>query len=141
MKSDGFINIAFDYESIDRYVVRNSIKNALDNCMVQFKGRLLDIGCGKMPYKDYVLEKSNIKEYVGLDIENALEYDSSIKPDYTWDGIVMPFDSNSFSTAIGTEVLEHCYEPEVILKEVHRVLESIFVMKYLMTNIDILHFL
>ena len=66
---------------------------------------------------------SKVKKYIGLDIENALEYDTSIKPDFTWDGISMPFKSQSFDCAIGTEVLEHCPNPEVVLKEVYRLLK------------------
>ena len=76
-----------------------------------------------MPYKNYILKNSKVDEYVGLDIETALQYDQEIKPDFTWDGITMPFQDATFDCAIGTEVLEHCPEPEVILKEVYRVLK------------------
>lgn len=123
-----FINILFTIENLDRYYIRTSIFNALKESLIYFKGNLLDIGCGKMPYKNYILEHSAVKKYVGLDIENALEYEKSIKPDYTWDGKRMPFETNSFESAFGTEVLEHCPEPEIVLKEVYRVLkpEGIF---------------
>ena len=47
---------------------------------------MLDAGCGRMPYKKYILEKSGVTEYVGLDIENAKVYDKNIRPDFTWDG-------------------------------------------------------
>lgn len=77
-----------------------------------------------MPYKNYILENSNVKKYIGLDIENALEYDAAVKPDFTWDGKTMPFESESFDCAFGTEVLEHCPDPEIVLKEVHRVLKT-----------------
>jgi SAM-dependent methyltransferase len=58
-----------------------------------------------------------------LDIETALVYDAAVKPDFVWDGKNMPFDRNMFDCAIGTEVLEHCFEPEIILNEVYRVLK------------------
>ena len=35
----------------------------------------------------------------------------------------MPFKDQQFDCAIGTEVLEHCPEPEVVLKETNRVLK------------------
>jgi SAM-dependent methyltransferase len=35
----------------------------------------------------------------------------------------MPIESESFECAFGTEVLEHCPNPEVVMKEVHRVLK------------------
>jgi SAM-dependent methyltransferase len=120
---DNFINIPFTVSNLDRYIIRKAILKALNSSIVAFNGKLLDIGCGKMPYRDYISSKSNIQEYAGLDIESALEYDELVRPDYTWDGINMPFEDNSFNCAIGTEVLEHCPEPEVVLKETWRVLK------------------
>ena len=120
---DGFTDIEFSYCNLDRYYIRTAIFNALKNVLPYFKDELLDIGCGKMPYKKYLLEHSKVNNYVGLDIETALEYDTVVKPDFIWDGISMPFESNRFDCALGTEVLEHCPEPEVVLKEVYRVLK------------------
>lgn len=123
MKLDYFTNIPFSTENLDRYYIRTSIFNALTSNLSKFRGEILDIGCGKMPYKEYILENSQVIKYVGLDIENALEYDSDIKPDYSWNGVVMPFENDSFDCAFGTEVLEHCPVPEIVLKEVFRVLK------------------
>lgn len=118
-----FINIKLTDTTLDRYCIRTSIFNALKSALPKFEGSLLDIGCGKMPYKDYIFKHSQVKNYVGLDIESALEYDTVIKPDFTWDGKTMPFDNDFFDCALATEVLEHCPEPEVVLKEVHRALK------------------
>nr|WP_255478092.1 class I SAM-dependent methyltransferase [Flavobacterium sp. 9R] len=100
-----------------------SIFNALKVTIPKLKDNLLDIGCGKMPYREYILKNSRVNNYVGLDIEDALQYDSEIKPDFTWNGKEMPFEDSSFECAFGTEVLEHCPNPEVVLKEVFRVLK------------------
>lgn len=118
-----FIIIPFTKENLDRYYIRTSIFNALKETLPKLKDNLLDIGCGKMPYKNYILKNSKVTNYIGLDIENALEYEANIKPDFTWDGIKMPFENNTFECAFGTEVLEHCPEPEIVLKEVFRVLK------------------
>ncbi len=122
--NNDFINIEFTSSNLDRYYIRHSILNALKLNLPFFKGNLLDIGCGKMPYKKYILDSSDVEKYVGLDIETALVYDDLIKPDYTWNGRVMPFEDNSFECAFGTEVLEHCPEPEIVLREVFRVLKQ-----------------
>lgn len=119
-----FIDISFEIENLDRFYVRRSILNAIEAIQFKLHGKLLDIGCGKMPYKEYILKNSNINEYIGLDIETALVYDSNVKPDFTWDGKTMPFKNDSFESAFGTEVLEHCPEPEIVLKEVYRVLKK-----------------
>ena len=100
-----------------------SIFKAVKLCHTQFKGELLDVGCGKMPYKDYILANSRIERYTGLDIENAMVYDSQISPDYIWDGIKMPFNVASFDSVMATEVLEHCPDPIITLKEINRVLK------------------
>lgn len=123
-----FTEIEFTVENLDRYYIRTSIFNAIKDTLPQFKQSLLDIGCGKMPYKNYILENSEVINYIGLDIENALEYDNLVKPDFVWDGRNMPFQDNSYDCAFGTEVLEHCPEPEVVLKEIYRILkpEGIF---------------
>lgn len=118
-----FINLKLNKNNLDRYHIRSSIFRALQEALPLFKGRLLDIGCGKMPYKKYILEHSGVKEYVGLDIEDALEYSREVKADVLWDGITMPIKSSSYDCAFGTEVLEHCPQPEVVLREVYRVLK------------------
>ena len=118
-----FINIEFNTSTLDRFYIRTSIFNALKGALPKFNGELLDIGCGKMPYKKFIFENSAIANYVGLDIEDALIYEAAVKPDFTWDGRTMPFIDNSFDCAFGTEVLEHCPEPEIVLKEVARVLK------------------
>jgi len=84
----------------------------------------LDVGCGQMPYKKLICENSNITNYVGIDIENALIYNKEVRPDFTWDGRNMPFQNNEFDTVIMTEVLEHVPYPIDTLKEVHRVLNG-----------------
>lgn len=118
-----FINLKLERNNLDVFYTRSSIFNAIKLSKINFSGELLDIGCGKMPYKEYVLENSEVTKYVGLDIDTAIVYDQNIKPDFLWDGQVMPFKDNSFDCAFGTEVLEHCPNPEVILKEVNRVLK------------------
>jgi SAM-dependent methyltransferase len=123
MGYDDYLNIEYAKANLDKYYIRHSILNSLNNNLEKFNGNLLDIGCGKMPYKKYILQNSLVTRYIGLDIENALEYDASSKPDFTWDGITMPFENNHFETAFGTEVLEHCPKPDIILSEVNRVLK------------------
>lgn len=123
MKIDHFINIPLSRDTLDVYVVRTSILRAIESSLPLLNGKLLDMGCGKMPYKRFILENSHVNEYVGLDIDTAIIYDVDIRPDVTWDGVTMPFEANSFDCAIATEVLEHCFEPNVILTEVARVLK------------------
>ena len=58
MAADGFINIPFKRGNLDRYLVRTSILNAIQKVSPLLKGNFLDVGCGKMPYRKYLLEHS-----------------------------------------------------------------------------------
>lgn len=118
-----FIDLKLEYKNMDRYVVRSSVLLAIDAANARLEGTLLDAGCGKMPYREYILERSGVKEYIGLDIESAIEYDAAVKPDHTWDGVTMPFAADEFDGVMATEVMEHVPNPPVYLAEVIRVLK------------------
>ncbi|MDR0824354.1 MAG: methyltransferase domain-containing protein [Prevotella sp.] len=86
------------------------------------KGIVVDLGCGEMPYKDFLLENGNITNYVGIDIEPT-EYHNQVKPDYYWDGNTIPLPDDYADWFILTEFLEHYFDTQHILKEIHRVLK------------------
>lgn len=120
---DSFIDIKLSISNLDKYYIRYTIFKALKENLTCFKGNLLDVGCGKKPYYKYILDNSEVDRYTGLDIEGAKEYDKNITPDFVWDGRKMPFDDVTFNCTMATEVLEHCPEPEIVLKEIFRVLK------------------
>lgn len=89
----------------------------------QFQGRLIDVGCGRMPYRNIILKNPAINEYAGVDIEN-ITYQNDSRPDYFWDGKTLPFADESFDCSILIEVLEHVPEAEKVLIELSRVLKK-----------------
>lgn len=113
---------------MDLYLVRSSIFSFIQSQTNHLQGKLLDTGCGRMPYRSYILDHSSVTEYHGLDIETAINYSDEVKPDVTWDGKTMPFENNLFDCAFATEVLEHVPDPLNFLSETNRVLKpgSIF---------------
>ncbi len=120
---DNFTQIPFSIDNLDRYYIRKSIFKALKDNLTFFSGKLLDYGCGKMPYKKYILENSKITKYIGLDIETAIDYKGE-KPDFTWDCKKMPFKDNEFDTIFATEVFEHIHDLDFALIEIYRVLKK-----------------
>jgi SAM-dependent methyltransferase len=82
------------------------------------KGRLLDIGCGSKPYKKLFV----VDEYVGLDIDSEITRKRNVA-EVLYDGKVFPFLSNSFDSALCNQVLEHVFNPDEFLSEIHRVLK------------------
>ncbi|MCX6318197.1 MAG: class I SAM-dependent methyltransferase [Bacteroidetes bacterium] len=123
MKPDNFTDIPKTWDNMSMYVIRSSIWKAVQACASKFSGHLLDVGCGRKPYRQYLLENKFIERYSGLDIESAIVYEEHVKPEYTWDGVTMPFADNSFDTLMATEVLEHCPDPHVTILEMKRVLK------------------
>ncbi len=119
-----FLDLKLSSDNLDTFYIRSAIFKALTESLAVFNGDLLDVGCGKMPYKSYIIKHSDVSQYTGLDIETAINYDDNIKPDVTWDGVSMPFADSRFNCAFATEVLEHCPNPEVVMKEVFRVLKN-----------------
>ncbi|MBS1737434.1 MAG: class I SAM-dependent methyltransferase [Bacteroidetes bacterium] len=87
-----------------------------------FRGRLLDVGCGVMPYKDIICKNETVTEYVGVDIKNDI-YQKEIKPHFYWNGKQLPFENEKFDCAILIEVLEHVPDATSVLKELFRVLK------------------
>ncbi len=112
-----------NFGQFDTYIIRNEIDLCIKKNVGQLQGKLLDIGCGRMPYRDFIKQHADISDYVGLDIENPLYNDAQFQPDVFWDGVTIPLPDNSFNSIIIMEVLEHCEFPEAVIAEAFRVLK------------------
>lgn len=82
-------------------------------------GRLLDLGCGHVPY--YGMYSNLVTETVCVDWHNTYHKNELL------DAVVdlnrpLPMDSNSFDTVLLTDVLEHLARPFELMAEVSRVL-------------------
>jgi len=121
--TDPFINPPLSAQFADLYIVRKAIKDSIAQSIPLFNGTLLDVGCGQMPYKEYILNANpNIKKYIGLDFAQG-KYADLKQPNITWDGKTIPLEDATVNCAMATEVLEHCPEPLIVLKEIKRVLK------------------
>ena len=122
--SNKFVEIELNNNTIPEYIVRTLLFTSLKKKVHLFSGNILDVGCGEMPYKTYILDANkNVISYLGIDLPSNEIRDTQIA-DKVWDGKIIPFEDNSFETVICTEVLEHCFDPETILSEVYRVLKK-----------------
>ncbi len=118
---DAFLNPPLEPNYCDLYGVRSSILRAIKQASLLFEGVLLDIGCGVMPYRKLLTKTpSRITRYIGLDINTEI-YKAQV--DLRWDGKHIPLDDASVDCAMATEVLEHCPDPLVVLREARRVLK------------------
>ena len=85
------------------------------------KGKLLDLGCGNVPlyqaYKPYITDN--------ICVDWGSSYTKNIFIDFELDlNEPLPFSENEFDTIILSDVLEHIKKPNLLLKEMHRVLNS-----------------
>jgi SAM-dependent methyltransferase len=89
------------------------------NLKLHANGNLIDLGCGKVPlyntYKAYITSNTcadwatDTNKNVFLDVTCDLN-----KP--------LPFNDRSFNTIILSDVLEHIYKPEILWREMNRIL-------------------
>ncbi len=87
------------------------------------QGRILDIGCGSVPY---FLKTINFAEKYGLDPEVALQTDNSINISQTaFVGSNLPFENNWFDVVTLLAVVEHLElsELQLLFTEIFRVLK------------------
>ena len=84
------------------------------------KGRLLDCGCGNVPY--YELYHNLVDEVICTDWGNSLNTNKFVDV-YSDLNEKINCENESFDTVILTDVLEHIYKPAQLFTEIHRVLK------------------
>ena len=83
------------------------------------RGRLLDLGCGKVPL--YAAYQGSVTDIFCVDWANSLHKNQHLDLELDLTGN-FPFADNEFDTIILSDVLEHIAVPEHIWKEMARVL-------------------
>lgn len=84
-------------------------------------GRVLDVGCGEMPFRSLLAEDAT---YTGIDVKSAHDFGMSRHVDVIeFDGFHIPFADDSFDNVLCTEVLEHAEDPHALIAEMRRVLK------------------
>jgi SAM-dependent methyltransferase len=107
-----------------QYLIKKYSAKAIREAQKRSHGRLIDIGCGRMPYRQ--LLEPLVSEYIGLDhpISAKLYRNSNSKPDILSDARQIPVSNQSFDTVLLLEVLEHVPYPIDILKEARRIIKN-----------------
>jgi len=103
------------------FFIRKGLYNSISKFAPKFKGKLLDFGCGAKPYKDLFI---NVEEYIGVDYHSEGHSHQDEVIDFYYDGKVLPFEDNTFDTIFTSEVFEHIFNLNEILKELNRVLKK-----------------
>lgn len=101
------------------FIIRLGLYKGVKKFSKLLKGDVLDIGCGKMPYRNLF---TSVDKYVGMDIKLDELTEGNVNAHIYYDGKVFPLANESFSNAFSTEAFELISNPDEILAEIHRVL-------------------
>jgi len=83
------------------------------------RGRLLDLGCGKIPL--YGIYRAHVTECIGVDWPDTPHPSPHIDIEADLNG-PLPFEDGRFDTILLTDVLEHIAEPALLWREMARIL-------------------
>jgi SAM-dependent methyltransferase len=101
------------------FIIRRGLFRGIMQYKHYMKGKLLDFGCGSKPY----INLFQVSEYIGTDIAVSGHDHHNEHIDVYYDGKTLPFDENTFDSILCSEVFEHLFNLEDILKELYRVLK------------------
>ncbi len=101
------------------YFARKGLCSGVRSFAGHLFGNILDIGCGKKPYKHFFV----YEKYVGMDIEQSGHSHKNEDIDVYYDGRTFPFPDESFDCALSSQVFEHVFYPDGFIKEINRILK------------------
>jgi SAM-dependent methyltransferase len=106
--------------SISSRLVADLVAAAYDSFLKDYvQGRLVDLGCGKVPL--YEAYKNYATECICADWQNTIHTNPFL--DVTCDlNKPLPFLTSEFDTIVLSDVLEHIAKPEVLWREMSRIL-------------------
>ena len=115
------------------YLHNKWVYNHRMNCLIQLitesltlGEKVLDIGCGDGKIAYLISQKMPLANLEGLDL--FVRKETHIKVT-AFDGIVIPFDDNSFNTSMLIDVLHHTDNPIELLMEATRVSKDFVIIK------------
>jgi SAM-dependent methyltransferase len=97
------------------YIAHRIDRSAATTFCPRLRGEVLDIGCGRRPYRALLTRASG---YIGMDSN------PDVKPDVVGSVLDLPFEDASFDGVMCTEVLEHVPDPSRALAEIRRVMRG-----------------
>ncbi len=87
---------------------------------------ILDVGCGDGIIDKYIQEQNKKVKIQGIDVMIQPRVFIEIKK---YDGITIPFKTNSFDTSMAVDVFHHTDDPNILLAELSRVSSQYIIIK------------
>lgn len=100
------------------------VYNNIDACLIKhssiIRGQVIDLGCGEMPYREWILQHS--LSYQGVDWSATMH---ELRADVLADlNNVLPIKDEVADTVISLSVIEHLSNPQLMLNESYRILKK-----------------
>lgn len=114
-------------------ITYNSYQTVAPAILSYAYGKLIDIGCGDMPYKDLILGK--VTQYDTFDVEKRVQEVKFVGDIQSMDAI----NDNSYDSAVCLEVLEHVRDPFRAIAEIRRILKKNGVLILSVPHLSRLH--
>ncbi len=102
------------------HFIRKWLYNWILENSIFLKWKILDFWCGSKPYQ----ELFHYTEYLWIDIEQSWHDHTNENIDFYYDWKKIPFENNYFDWILSTEVFEHTFNLNDVLKELNRVLKK-----------------
>ena len=99
------------------YFARRGLRREVGALAGALTGDVLDVGCGRKPYRDLV----SAARYVGLDVDSPVTRALGAA-DMFYGGGKFPLADAIFDGVLCSQVFEHVFTPEAFLSEIYRVL-------------------
>jgi ubiquinone/menaquinone biosynthesis C-methylase UbiE len=101
------------------YLIRRRLLQHIAKHIPELNGSVMDFGCGSKPYKSLF----KVSEYIGVDFKGQGHSHENEIIDVYYDGHHLPFEDQRFDGIFSSEVFEHVFNLEEMLKELNRVLK------------------
>lgn len=102
------------------FLIRRPLFKAIQIMAPALKGKLMDFGCGSKPYENLF----SVTSYTGVDVQQTGHNHRHSRVDVFYDGKKLPFENEYFDCVFSSEVFEHLFQPDLLLKEINRVMKS-----------------
>src|SRR5205809_647343 len=113
-------DISFEFDpdiTYPAFLTRNRLLKKISVHAPALKGRLMDFGCGSKPYRSLF----EVEEYIGIDFENPGHPHFNEQIDVFYNGKQIPFADEHFDCVFSSEVFEHVFNLDEVIKEINRV--------------------
>jgi SAM-dependent methyltransferase len=103
-------------------IITNAMISHYENAIKNYvKGSLLDLGCGHVPF--YGIYKNCVTNITCIDWENSMHKNQFL--DFTVDlNQALPIQNEVFDSIICTDVLEHIFNPALLVSEMARIMKK-----------------